>query len=126
LGGGVGRHLVRTSRTRFDVLGGPVFTNERYTDVSPEDSTGNAVEFLGGVQFKTYRFRGSEFNLAFSVIPSLSALGRVRSNTNIYYKFKFLRDLYWKTSFVNNFDSRPPEGAARNDYNLTTSFGVDF
>jgi putative salt-induced outer membrane protein YdiY len=126
VGGGGGRHLIRTSRTRFDVMAGPVFTNERYTDVAPADSTGNSIEFLTGVQFRTYRFRGSEVNAYFTVLPSLTSLGRVRSNTNIYYKFKFLRDLYWKTSFVNNFDSRPPEGAPRNDYSLTTSFGADF
>jgi hypothetical protein len=35
-------------------------------------------------------------------------------------------DVYWKTSVLEDYDSRPPEGAPHNDFTLTSSFGISF
>jgi hypothetical protein len=39
---------------------------------------------------------------------------------------EIVHNLFWKLSVCENFDSRPPTNAPKNDFGVTTSFGWKF
>jgi len=123
-GGGISRTIVKTNRTFFAVLGGIVYTAEDYSAEANLDR--NNAEILSGMNFSTYRFRGSELNITFLIYPSLSDPGRVRMDLDSDWKWEIVKDLYWKVSVINNFDSRPPANGINNNLSLTSSVGWTF
>jgi hypothetical protein len=42
------------------------------------------------------------------------------------FSWEIWNNVYWKMSILENYDSRPPEGASNNDFTMTSSFGVSF
>src|SRR5262249_45727523 len=100
------------------------YTNENYFPEAQSDR--NNAEGLAGLSFSTYRFRGSELNTSVYVFPSISDPGRVRIDLHSYWKWELVKDLYWKVSLTNNYDSRPPDVARNNSLSLTSSLGWTF
>ena len=123
VGGGVLRSLMETNRTILGVMGGLVYTNENY---SIDEQDRNNAEALGGLVFKTYRFRGSSLDTHVLVFPSLSDPGRLRIDTDFDWKWDMVMDFYWKIGFTNNYDNRPPPGGINNNLSINTSFGWSF
>ncbi len=125
LGGGIGRRLVQTNRTRFSLIGGAAFSNEKYTDT---DFMKN-VEIAGGVLFDTFRFNSPEIQVTSSALflPNVLQAGRVRIQAQAKVRLELFKDLYWQLSLFESFDSDPPsELSQRNDFGITTSFGWSF
>jgi hypothetical protein len=123
-GGGIQRTFLETNRTLFYGFGGAVYTNENYFGEANSDR--NNAEALLGVGFSTYRFRGSSLNTTVLVFPSLSDPGRVRIDTNFYWKWDIVRDLYWKIGLTNNYDNQPPPNGIHNNLSLTFTVGWSF
>ena len=124
LGGAVGRNLVQTSRTSLNVFSGVAVARERYTSVGQPKAT--TAESLVGMNFTTFRFRSLDIGSRLLVWPSLTDAGRVRIGLNSDIKIELVKDLFWKFNLYENFDSRPPVTAKRNDLGITTSFGWTF
>lgn len=124
LGGGILRSLYESNRTRFFTVGGVVYTNENYFPEAQLDR--NNIEALGALGFQTYRFRGSSFNTLVSTYVSLSDPGRVRVDTNFNWKWDIVSDLYFKVSFQDNYDNRPPETGITHNLNVTSTVGWSF
>jgi len=103
-----------------------VYANEHYSDVSGQPAPTNSLESLLAVNFDTYRFRTTQINSQLAVFPSLSAAGRVRPLSNSYVMLEILHNLFWKLRVYENYDSRPPTSAPKNDFGVTTSFGWKF
>ncbi len=125
VGGGIGRRLVQTTRTRFFLLGGAAFSNEKFTDT---DFLKN-VEMAGGVVFDTFRFNSPEIQITANalVLPSVTQTGRVRIQADAKLRLELFKDLFWQLSFFESFDSDPPSAlSSRNDFGITTSFGWSF
>jgi hypothetical protein len=122
-GGGFERTFKETNRTLFSGIIGFVYTRENY---SVEGSDRNNGEILTGVALSTYKFRGSELNGYVLVFPSVTDPGRVRVDTNVYWNWEIVSDLYWKVSAFNNFDSSPPPESPKNNFGVTTSIGWSF
>jgi hypothetical protein len=125
VGGGVGRSLIQTSRTSLSAFAGVAVTRERYSSELDQPRTTSA-ESVVGLNFSTFRFRSLDISSRLLVWPSLSDLGRVRVGLNSNFRVELVKDLFWNLNLYENFDSRPPVNANRNDLGITTSFGWKF
>lgn len=123
-GGGIERIFYESNRTMFYTIGGAVYTNENYFDIARSDR--NNVEALIAVGLSTYRFRGSLLNTTVFVFPSLSDPGRLRIDTNFYWKWDIGRDLYLKLNFLDNYDNKPPPEGINHNSSVSTTIGWSF
>ena len=126
LGGGAGRGLVQTNRFIFVVLGGVLFTREKYTDEVESTLSGEVV--TGGT-FELFQYDTPKMDLTanFYALPSLTLLGRVRLSSDAKLRFELFKDFFWAFSYFATYDSDPPaEGTEKSDYGLTTSLGWTF
>jgi hypothetical protein len=48
----------------------------------------------------------------------------VGSETNV--SWEFIKDLYWNLRVYENFDTKPPINAPKNDFGITTGLGWKF
>lgn len=126
VGEGLGKDLKRTNRTYLSVIGGAVFTTERYFPGSGFDPNIQNAEAVAGLTFSTYRFKYTEVTNQTYFYPSLTDAGRFRVSTSQYFKFRLARNLDWIFSVYENFDSKPPTNAPRNDAGVSTSLGWTF
>ncbi len=125
-GGGLGRRLIRTDKTSLMALGGMVYTHENYfPEAGIEPIRSNGESFLG-LAFSTFRFRTMDISSNAVVFPSLTDPGRVRLSTQSNLRIEVVRHLFWDFSLYENFDSRPPINAPRNDVGITTALGWKF
>jgi putative salt-induced outer membrane protein YdiY len=125
VGTGIGRRIIQTDRTNFSLLGGGVYTRENYSQAAFASDRSNG-ELLFSAYFNTFRFKTADVSATTSIFPSLSELGRIRINTDGGLKFKVARELYWKFSIYENYDSRPPVNLPKTDTGVTTSLGWSF
>jgi hypothetical protein len=125
LGGLVGRNIRQTERTRFSIFGGLAGTRENYSDVMGRPRTTNA-DALTGLDFTTFRFTTTDINSRFILYPSLTVPGRMRMQFTSDLHFKIAGDLRWGFHIYENFDSKPPVNAEKNDLGISTSLGWKF
>jgi Protein of unknown function, DUF481 len=123
--GGGGRFLTHTNRTGLAIFGGIASTYEKYFDTA-SNQNGNKAEALAGVQFFRFRFASSQFNTRLLAYAGITDWGRERVDWETSMSWEIWHNVFWKVSVLENFDSRPPEGAPRNDFAMTSSFGVSF
>lgn len=121
-GGIGGKRLVAKPSHTWDVYTGLVLNNERFSD----ETVRNNAEMIIGTTASWYQFDSTQFETQVQLYPSLSDGGRYRIDVNTSAYLDLWNDLYFRVTFYQNFDSRPPEGASGNDYGVTTSFGWDF
>jgi uncharacterized protein DUF481 len=124
-GGLLGLNLHQSERSRFSVFGGIVGTRENYSTSLGEPKTTNA-DALAGVDFTTFRFKTTDIRTRFSLFPSLTTPGRMRLQATSDMHIKIVNDLYWGFHIYENFDSKPPVRADRNDLGISTSLGWKF
>jgi putative salt-induced outer membrane protein YdiY len=125
LGGGYGRYWIRTNTASFRWIAGAVYTWESFSAISSQPSDSN-VEALFGASYDAYRFRFGEIHLQGYVFPGLSDAGRVRATTNDSLKIKRINNFYFTMGFWDNFDSRPPVTAKKNELGVSSSIGWSF
>jgi putative salt-induced outer membrane protein YdiY/sRNA-binding regulator protein Hfq len=125
LGGGYGRYWIRTSTTTFRWLTGAVYTWESFSTVSGQPNDSNVEAFVGGA-YDSYRFKFGEIHLGANLFPGLSDFGRVRLTTNNSLRIKLVNNFYFTMAFWDNFDSRPPSTAKKNELGISTSIGWSF
>ena len=125
-GGGMGRVLVRSQRTWFGVLGGLNASRERYDPESGNAPQINNVEALFHMRYMMARFSSTQVNVDVYAYPNLTTPGRVRTGLQAALRFELFRNFYWKFSVYENFDSKPPIRAPRNDFGTSTSLGWKF
>jgi hypothetical protein len=126
LGGAFGRTLVRTDKTNFVALGGLVVSRERYTSGFLSNPLSTNAEALAGLNYSTFRFKVFDLKSRLSIFPNLSQGGRFRIGSESSVSWEFVRNLYWSLRIYENFDSRPPVNAPRNDFGVTNSIGWKF
>ena len=125
VGGLIGRNLKQSENTRFSVFGGIAGTRERYTVLigQPEKSNADAI---AGFDFNTFRFKTTDIRSRFIAFPSLTTPGRTRLQLTSDLRIKVVGDLYWGFHLYENFDSKPPVRADKNDLGVSTSLGWKF
>jgi hypothetical protein len=125
VGGLIGRNLKQTERTRLSVFGGVVGTRENYSAALGKPKATNA-DALAGFDFGTFRFTTTDIRSRFGLFPSLTTPGRMRMQATSDLRIKIVKDLYWGFHFYENFDSKPPISANKNDLAVSTSLGWKF
>jgi hypothetical protein len=125
IGGLVGLNLHQSEHSRLSMFGGMVGTRENYSASIGTPRSTNA-DALAGVDFNTFRFKTTDIRSRFSLYPSLTTPGRVRLQASSDLHIKLVKDLYWGFHVYENFDSRPPVRADKNDLGVSTSLGWKF
>jgi hypothetical protein len=126
VGGGVGRKMLQTNRSRISLLTGAAFSREKFEDT--EEYVPNA-ELVAALSVETFRFDSPELDLSAGlvVLPNLKTWGRYRLQANGKARIEIVRNLYWSLSVYETFDSDPPsETSRRNDFGINTSLGWSF
>jgi hypothetical protein len=116
---------VQTEHTRFSAFGGVAGTREIYSVDTGNPRTTNA-DALAGVDFNTFRFTTTDISSRFLFYPSLTTPGRTRLQFNTDLRIKIAKDLYWGLHLYENFDSKPPVRADKNDLGVSSSLGWTF
>ncbi|MEJ2483331.1 MAG: DUF481 domain-containing protein [Gemmatimonadota bacterium] len=124
VGVGGGRDLIQSNRAEWRWLGGLLLNRETYAGVDPSSS----AEAFIGTFFSFFTFGDWENDIASSLIlyPSLTESGRLRADFDISYRQDLFKDFYFRFSFYDQYDSRPPEGASKNDFGTTLAVGWDW
>ena len=125
VGGLIGRNLKQTDHTRLSVFGGLVGAREHYSTELGKPRATNA-DALAGLDFFTFRFSKTDIRSRLSVFPSLTTPGRTRFQTTSDLRIKIVKDLWWGFHVYENFDTKPPVRADKNDLGISTSLGWKF
>jgi putative salt-induced outer membrane protein YdiY len=125
-GGGLGRVLVRSERTSLRLLSGLLFSREDYTSEAGAQPRLNNAEALFSLRYNMYRFKKVDVSATLYSYPSLTDPGRVRMGVQSSLGIEVFRNFKWKFNLYENFDSRPPVHAPRNDFGTGTSVGWTF
>jgi putative salt-induced outer membrane protein YdiY len=125
-GGAFGWKLVQTDRTSLTILGGAAFNHENYIPQPGAESIHNNAESLFGLTFSTFRFKTLILRSNTLAFPSLSDPGRVRLSSQSGIRIELMRNFNWNFDLYENYDTRPPISAPKNDLGITTSIGWTF
>lgn len=125
-GGGIGRRLVQTDRTSFTVIAGGAYSHESYVPQPGTEPVRKNAEALLGVTFSTFHFKTLNINSQSLLFPSLSDPGRFRLSSQSSLRIELIRNFSWTFQLYENYDTRPPVNAPKNDLGLTTSLGWTF
>jgi len=126
VGSGLGRTLVRTDRTAFVTAAAIAVSWEKYTPDATVTPPGTSAEAVFTLDFSNFRFKTYSVTSSFRAYPSLSTLGRVRLGSETNVSWEFIKDLYWNLRVYENYDSKPPVNAPKNDFGITTGLGWKF
>jgi putative salt-induced outer membrane protein YdiY len=126
IGAAFGRSVIRTDRTRFWIFAGTVFSRENYYPLKNTMPLRQNAEGLLGAKFDTFRFKVLDIRSSLLVYPSLTDAGRVRLSSDSNMHIELVKDFYWDFHLYENFDSRPPLDARRNDLGVSTGLGWKF
>jgi len=121
----LGRNLRQTERTRISVFGGLAVSRDKYSAELDRSRTTNA-DALAGLEFNTFRFTTTDISSRLLLYPSLTTPGRTRMQFNADLRLKLVKDLYWGFHLYENFDSKPPVRAEKNELGASTSIGWKF
>jgi hypothetical protein len=124
-GGGVGRFLIRTNQQEGSWLAGLAATREYLRNAPTEDG----LEALLATKYALFRYDEPETSLTASmlVLPSLSNLGRVRSETSLRLRHELVKDLFAELNLFHNYDSEPfAPNVPTGDWGAVTSLGYSF
>jgi Protein of unknown function, DUF481 len=130
-GGGFGRYFLDTHRTRLaGVTGLQLITEKPLNDGSPgaDTSTNQDVELFLSVNFAAWKFTTPELDvdLNFSVYPSITDSGRVRSDSNLRIRWEIVEDLYWDITAWTSTDNEAVNSDRSVDYSITTGIGWEY
>ena len=121
----LGYNLTQTERTRLSIFGGIVGTRENYSESLGRPKSTNA-DAIVGADFLTFRFNRTDIRSRLSLFPSLTTPGRTRVQATSDLRIKVVKDLWWGFHIYENFDSKPPVRADKNDLGVSTSIGWKF
>ena len=128
IGGGLGRYLKNTNRSKISVLGGVSWQSTNYHPSLVPVGKQNLAAALIATDINLFKFDKTNLDVNATVFPALSEPGRFRFNTNATYYIKLISNLSWNVSFYGNWDNRPPPGFSGSDYGssagLSWTFGL--
>jgi putative salt-induced outer membrane protein YdiY len=125
LGGGYGRYIKRTTSSNFAWLGGIVYTHESFDTIAGQPADQN-MEAFAGLEYNFVRFNFGEFDSQVRVFPGLTDPGRVRMVTNNSLTISLRNNFNLNFSIWDNYDSRPPVTAKKNELGISSGIGWSF
>lgn len=125
VGGGIGRFLRNTNRSRIAVYGGLAYQNTKYNQTTADPSQ-NTVAALVGASAELFKFNKTNLTINTNIIPAFNQPGRVYTTLNATYWMKFWGNFTWNVSFYGNWDNQPPPTFSGSDYGTSTGLGWTF
>ena len=125
-GGALSRKLIQTDRTTLAAIGGMTFSHEHYAPQPGTKPVLNNAEAVLGLTLLTFRFKTFSLDSQTLLFPSVGELGRVRASSQSELRIELIRNLVWNFQLYENYDTRPPVKAPKNDLGITTSVGWTF
>jgi putative salt-induced outer membrane protein YdiY len=138
--GGFGYHVIKTTATQFDVLGGVNFTHETYSNgalvVPATGTTPNIYASYGvtnryvaltlGEELTQKLGKSTVLTQNFTYYPDLQQTGQYRTVLNIGTVTKISKWFGWQNQFGDIYVSNPPVSAKKNDVLFTTGLNFSF
>jgi putative salt-induced outer membrane protein YdiY len=123
--GGYGRYFKRTTNSSLAWLGGIAYIHESF-DTAAGQPSGQSAEAVVGLQYNLVRFDFGEFNSQLLTFPGLTDSGRIRITTNNVVTIKLRNNFHLAFTLWDNFDSRPPVTARKNELGISSGVGWSF
>lgn len=122
VGAGAGRFLYQSNRAEVRVISGLAYTNERFFGSS---ATSNLEALITGqANYFQRDYPKTDVQAILTLYPSITDLGRIRSDLNATLTHEFIRDFNAGLTLFDKFDSRPSStAAAKHDYGLSLTAG---
>jgi putative salt-induced outer membrane protein YdiY len=124
-GGGYGRYLVQTGHALWSATGGMAVVNEQRAGNSDAKTD---LEGILNTEFEyfTYDLPETSVVTSFTLYPSITESGRVRSELDLALRRELLDDLFLQLSLYDSYDSDPPEDGSKSDYGVVTGLSYTF
>ncbi len=126
LGGGFRRDVVQTNNMDLQLLGALIINREKFA--TPEAGVFNA-EGVVAAQYAAYTLGDNELDVdvTLSFFPSITDLGRVRSDLQARVRYEVIKDFFAGLNGFATFDTRPPTAeTAKSDYAVSFTIGWSF
>lgn len=117
---------MQTNSVLLRAAAGIAVNREEFLDDTPGQ---NNLEAVFATRFEAFTFDTpkTDVTTGFVVFPNLTDWGRTRLELDISVRRELAADFFFSVGVQDSFDSDPPsENAARNDFNVFTSFGWSF
>jgi putative salt-induced outer membrane protein len=133
LAGGLGVHVIKTDKTIFDVLAGPGWTHESYSDFF--NTTTNMQQaamsdsfaiITVGEEFSRKLRLGTLLTEKFYYLPDISHTGQYQTNFAVGSVTKISKWFGWQNAFSDIYVTNPPPTTKKNDLVFTTGLNVTF
>ena len=67
-----------------------------------------------------------DIDFSFTLYPSLTDSGRVRSDSNLRIRWEMIEDLYWDITAWASTDNKSENDDGNVDYSITTGIGWEY
>jgi len=127
VGGALERTLQHTNQMELSLGAGLVGTQEQFSSAA-EASSATSLEGLVAANWDAYHFDTPklDFSTSIALFPSFSQAGRVRGQGSFRLVYELFKDFNTGIRLTDTFDSRPPEGATKNDYVTELTIGWSY
>jgi putative salt-induced outer membrane protein YdiY len=125
LGGGYSRYLSRTNQNRLLWVAGTVYNRETFVSATSQPTDDNVEGLLGG-QYQLMKFNLYNLQSQLFLFPGISDAGRIRATTKTTFTVKLSNNFYTNVTFWDNYDSRPPINAKKNQLGISSGLGWSF
>jgi hypothetical protein len=127
VGGGVGRAILQSSRTRLYAAAGLTVSRETPAGADPSDYVLSGL-FRAAYHFYLYNYPKTDITVDLSVLPSISEWPRTRVEFNAALKREIITDFTVNFSVYDSYDSDPPSETAlvNHDFGVILAVGWIF
>jgi hypothetical protein len=129
LGGGVGRLFVQTNSNELAFETTLVGTREHFSDLADTSTAKWNLEGRFALTWDAFRYDSPKLDLSMdlTVFPSITTLGRVRTDLGTRVRYELFKDFTVGVDFTDSFDNQPPEAtASTNDFVTTFTIGWSY
>jgi hypothetical protein len=122
-GGGFGRFILDSHKLRLVGIAGLQVITEQSQGAGKDQN----LELILSSRFEMWEFNSPELELdfGFSLYPSLTDTGRLRSDSDLRLRWELIEDLFFDITAYGTWDSRA-EGDTGLDYGVSTGLGWEF
>jgi hypothetical protein len=126
-GGAVERVLQHTNQMQLSLGAGLVGTQEQFSSGTASASDTGLEGLLTG-DWDAFKFDSPklDFSTSVALFPSITDAGRLRGQGEFRVVYEVFKDFNAGIRFNDTFDSRPPEGATKNDYVTEFTIGWSY
>ena len=129
VGGGLGYHAIKTTKTTFDLFGGGSFEQEYFSPNPPAQLTSltrKSGEIVAGEELSTKLNSRMTWSERFTLYPNVSNTGQYRYQFDTTAATKLKNWLSWQITFSDRFLSDPLPGLKKNDLLVSTGVRLTF